>query len=331
MAAWRPSAVSTFRVGRTAARPAQRRRNAQETRLDVGQIEHLEECVLIVRPPRRSTSRTIMTGPAAIPARRKKEVVHFSGTIPARMIYGLDLAYVHHAGFSEYARRTAPAVARLLAAGQPFSRQARRRLPVIEFGSGGGTTARYLSTRGFDVLGFDQSAAMVRLARRTAPRARFAVGSLASTPLPRCGAIIALGEVVNYLGDRRSIPAHDRGLFRFFARAARALEPGGLLLFDFMESARHRTFDASARSGHDWVVVASARAEGASLTRHITTIRNVSGRLRLSQEMHRVRLYRRRTIVAALRSAGFRVVLRRSLGRVPVIRGDAVVVARRPS
>jgi len=129
---------------------------------------------------------------------------------------------------------------------------------------------------------------MVRLARRTAPRARFAVGSLASTPLPRCGAIIALGEVVNYLGDRRSIPAHDRGLFRFFARAARALEPGGLLLFDFMESARHRTFDASARSGHDWVVV-------------------------------------------ALRSAGFRVVLRRSLGRVPVIRGDAVVVARRPS
>jgi hypothetical protein len=115
------------------------------------------------------------------------------------MIYGVDLAYVHHAGFSEYARRAAAEVARFLAAGK-LSRQARRRLPVIEFGSGGGTTARYLSGRGFDVLGFDQSHAMVTLARRTAPLARFAVGSLASTPLPRCRAIIALGEVVNYLG-----------------------------------------------------------------------------------------------------------------------------------
>ena len=246
------------------------------------------------------------------------------------MIYGADLAYVHHAGFSEYARRTAPEIARLLAAGRLFSRQARRGLPVIEFGSGGGTTARYLSSRGFDVLGFDQSAAMVRLARRTAPLARFAAGSLTRTPLPRCGAIIALGEVVNYLGDRHTAAAHDRRLFRFFDRAARALEPGGLLLFDFMESARHRTFDASARSGHDWAVVASARAEGAMLTRRITTVRNVSGRLRLSQETHRVRLYRRRAIAAALRRSGFRVAIRRSLGRVEVIRGDAVAVARRP-
>jgi SAM-dependent methyltransferase len=244
------------------------------------------------------------------------------------MIYGADLAYVHHAGFSEYARRTAPEIARLLAACQPFSRQARRSLPVVEFGSGGGTTAQYLSGRGFDVLGFDQSPAMVTLARRTAPLARFAVGSLATTPLPRCGAIIALGEVVSYLDDRHSTSAHDRRLFHFFDRAARALEPGGLLLFDFMESARHRTSAASARSGHDWAVVASARAEGAMLTRHITTVRNVSGRLRLSQETHRVRLYRRGAIAAALRRSGFRVAIRGSLGRVPVIGGDAVVVAR---
>ena len=247
------------------------------------------------------------------------------------MIYGADLAYIHHAGFSEYARRAAPEIARLLTASRPFSRPARRRLPVVEFGSGGGTTARYLSSRGLDVLGFDQSAAMVRLARKTAPLARFAGGSLGSTPLPRCGAIIALGEVVNYLGDRHSVSTHDRRLFRFFDRAARALEPGGLLLFDFMESARHRTFAATARSGRDWVVVASARAEGAVLTRQITTVRIVGGRLRVSQETHRVRLYRRGVIAAALRRAGFRVTIGRSMGPVAVIRGDAVVVARRPS
>jgi hypothetical protein len=172
---------------------------------------------------------------------------------------------------------------------------------------------------------------MVTLARRTAPLARFAVGSLASTPLPRCRAIIALGEVVNYLGDRHSASTHDRRLFRFFDRAARALEPGGLLLFDFMESARHRTFEASTRVGRDWAVVAGARADGAILTRHITTIRQINGRLRISQETHQVRVYRRQVIAAALRRAGFSVAIRRSLGRVPVIRGDAVVVAHRPS
>ena len=244
------------------------------------------------------------------------------------MIYGADLAYVHHAGFSEFARRTAPEIARILAASQPFSRHPRGGVPVVEFGSGGGTTARYLSRRGFDVLGFDQSPAMVMLARRTAPLARFAAGSLARTPLPRCGAIIALGEVVNYLGDRHSTPTHDRNLFRFFDRAARALEPGGLLLFDFMESARHRTFDANGRGGRDWAVVASARVEGAMLTRHITTIRHVSGRFRVSQETHRVRVYRRGTIAAALRRSGFHVMIRRSIGAVPLIRGDAIVAAR---
>lgn len=243
------------------------------------------------------------------------------------MIDGADLAYVHHAGFSEYARRSAPEIARFLAARQPFSVRGWRCSPVIEFGSGGGTTAEYLSRRGFDVLGIDLSAAMVALARKNAPLARFTVGSLASTPLPRCGAIIALGEVVNYLGARRSTSAHDRGLFQFFARAARALEPGGLLLFDCMESARQRTFDASTRSGTDWAVVASARADRAILTRSITTIRQVKGRLRLSQETHRVRLYHRRAIAAALHRLGFRVEIRQSIGRVPLIRSDVVVFA----
>ena len=243
------------------------------------------------------------------------------------MIYGADLAYVHHTGFSEYARRTAPEIGRLITGLKPFSATSRRRPPVIEFGSGGGTTARYLAACGLDVRGFDQSLAMVALARKNAPLARFAVGSLASTALPRCGAIIALGEVVDYLGDRHSLSAHDRGLFRFFGRAARALEPGGLLLFDFMESARHRTFDSSTRSGRDWALVASARADGAILTRSITTIRQVNGRLRLSQETHRVRLYHRRAIAAVLRRAGFRVAFRRSIGRVPLIRGDVAVFA----
>jgi SAM-dependent methyltransferase len=243
------------------------------------------------------------------------------------VIYARDLAYVHHHGFGDYARRAAPELARLLARLAPFSAARRGRSLIVELGCGGGTTAAYLTRRGFRVLGIDQSRAMVELARTTAPGVRFQVGTLASTRLPRCAAIIALGEVVNYVAGPRRVRAHDRLLFRFFARASRALEPGGLLLFDFMESARGRTYDALVRSGGDWAIASSAKVSGPLLTRHITTVRAVHDTLRVAHETHCVRLYSRRTIAAALRQAGFRVTMRRSIGRVPVIHGDVVAFA----
>ena len=245
-----------------------------------------------------------------------------------RVIYADDLAYVHHAGFGDYARRAAPELARLLARRPPFTPARRGRSLVVEFGCGGGTTAACLTGRGFRVRGIDQSRAMVKLARQTAPNARFQAGSLARTPIPRCGAIVALGEVVNYLtAARGGVRAHDRQLFEFFGRAARALEPGGVLLFDFMESAAGRTYDALIRSGRDWAIVSSAKAAGLLLTRRITTLRSVGGTLRLAQEIHRVRLYRRNVMAAALRNAGFAVTMRRSIGRVRVIHGDLVALA----
>jgi SAM-dependent methyltransferase len=79
------------------------------------------------------------------------------------MIYADDLAYVHHAGFGDYARRAAPELTRLLSRRAPFSPARRGRSLVVEFGCGGGTTAAYLSDRGFSVLGVDQSPAMVKL------------------------------------------------------------------------------------------------------------------------------------------------------------------------
>lgn len=245
------------------------------------------------------------------------------------MIYADDLAHVHHAGFGDYARRAAPEIARLLARRPPFAPGRRRRSLVVEFGSGGGTTAAYLANRGYRVVGIDQSPAMVRLARTTAPRARFEVGSLTSTALPRCGAIIAIGEVVNYIAATRGgVRTHDERLFRFFARAARALEPGGLLLFDFMETApRGRTHEGRIRSADDWAIVSTAAAQGRQLVRQITTVRTLKGKLRVSQETHRVRLYNRRAIAAALRKAGFVVAMRRSIGRIGVIPGDVVAVA----
>jgi hypothetical protein len=97
-----------------------------------------------------------------------------------------------------------------------------------------------------------------------------------------------------------------------------------------MESASGRTYDGMSRTGDDWTMVASARVDGPLLTRHITTVRYVQRRLRVAQEVHRVRLYSRGTIAAALGRAGFAVTMRRSIGRVRVIRGDVVACAHLP-
>jgi SAM-dependent methyltransferase len=191
---------------------------------------------------------------------------------------------------------------------------------VVEFGCGGGTVARHLTDHGYSVLGIDQSPAMIRLARRNAPRARFKVGSLATATLPRCDAIVALGEVVSYNSKQED-------LLRFFRRAGTVLRPGGLLVFDFIESAEGRTFKAKSRAGEDWAIVIRATAKGRVLTRHITTFRKIGRHYRRSREIHHVRLYNRSEIATALRGAGFTVTLRRSIGRVRLIRGDLLAIA----
>src|SRR4029078_5065734 len=81
-------------------------------------------------------------------------------------------------------------------------------------------------------LGIDISPSMIRLARRHAPAATFRVGSFLSVPLPQCAAVTSIGEVVNYAFDRRS---GIRGLAQFFRRVFRALQPGGIFVFDIVE------------------------------------------------------------------------------------------------
>src|SRR5262245_43033983 len=108
-------------------------------------------------------------------------------------MYSTDLAHVHHTGFNHFADDVAPHIARILSRAGP---QAGR---IVELGCGGGTLARHLSDHGYDVRGFDISAAMIRLARREAPQARFGVASLTDVRIPPCDAVIAIGEVVTYV------------------------------------------------------------------------------------------------------------------------------------
>jgi SAM-dependent methyltransferase len=241
-----------------------------------------------------------------------------------RSFYAADLAYVHDAGFRGFADRAAPGILP----------QLRRHCPrggrVVEIGCGSGGLTRHLAQTGFRVLGVDISPAMLRLARRRAPGAQFRVASYYDYAPPPCAAIVAVGECLNYLaGGRRR---HETALRHFFRRAGAALAPGGLLLFDFLEPFAGRPRGRNAEvSGPDWLVLAAVGVDRKRqiLTRHITTIRRVGRRQRLSFERHRQCLLRRRDVARWLRAAGFTVEFRRGYGRRRLAPGQAVALAIR--
>lgn len=136
--------------------------------------------------------------------------------------YGSGLAEVHHVGFGHIAREAAPFVLGLLGPGAPG------RL-VVDLGCGTGVLARALTDAGYGVLGVDLSEDMLRPARQTAPAARFVRASPLDAEVPACACVTAVGEAVNYAFDERAGPA---ALRRLFARVQRALEPGGVFVFD---------------------------------------------------------------------------------------------------
>jgi SAM-dependent methyltransferase len=234
-------------------------------------------------------------------------------------MYSADLAYIHDAGFGNFAKSVAPEIARI------FRRAGIVGGRVVEFGCGSGTLAAHLQARGYDVSGFDISHAMIRLARTNAPGVRFRVASLGSARLPACDAVVGIGEVVTYL------PVGPRTLRRFFRRVHAALRPGGVLVFDFMESARNRTYDTKVIAGKDWTMAvrASFSESRNRLTRSMTMTRRTARGARRSSETHHVRLYGRRGMRNMLERCGFTVTMRRAYGRHGLLPGDVAVIARK--
>jgi len=234
-------------------------------------------------------------------------------------LYSRDLAYIHDTAFGDVSRGTAPEIIRIL-------RQAHINAGrVVEVGCGSGLLAQRLTAAGYDVLGFDVSRSMIRLARRRAPAATFRVASLTRARIPPCRAVVSVGEVVTYV--RGGLPE----LRRFFERVHAALAPGGLLLFDFLHSARGRTYPAKTVAGRGWTMAVRAdyNARTRVLTRHMAIARRVGGRVRRFQETHRVRVYNRRALVSALERIGFDVRVSRSIGEYRLMTGDSAVIARR--
>jgi SAM-dependent methyltransferase len=225
--------------------------------------------------------------------------------------YRRDLAWIHHAGFSEFARAATPGVIALL---PPQGL-------IVEIGCGSGVLARALTDAGFDVLGIDASPAMIELARVQAPAAKFDVARFGDANLPSCDAIIAMGEVLNYgtLDDVK----------RLVRNASHALAAGGVLLFDVAERGSYPSHDEHRSGGDDWSVIAIKDSDGTRLTRRVLTFRDIDGVTRRDEEVHELELYAREELVAILHGHGFRTRTRRSYGSRRLPPGHIVYIAQR--
>jgi SAM-dependent methyltransferase len=240
--------------------------------------------------------------------------------------YGEDLAYIHDVGHSEYALSAAPGLLRMLAA---------RAAPggvIVDLGCGSGRWARKLNRAGYEVLGIDQSPAMIRMARKNAPDSEFLIGSLWSARLPPCDGITSLGECLNYSFDEK---AGKGAVARLFRRAYRALTPGGVLVFDFAHPGRlppGKTERRNWSEGRGWTVLTSVSGDREEnvLCRRIVSFRKTGRCYRRSEETHWLRLYRPEAIAAELAQCGFRVRKLRGYGQFRFPRGISGMLAEKP-
>lgn len=214
------------------------------------------------------------------------------------MLYGEELARIHHDHFGMVARA---------AAGELLARLGERGLAsgtVIDLAAGSGILARAASEAGFDVLGVDLSPDMLRLARAEAPRARFSLGSLWELELPPCVAVAAVGEAFGYAADPTAGPG---ALAARLDDIRRALAPGGVLLFDV--AGPGRSGPAGRRSvfwehGGQALGLVEREADG-RLERSIALFVPEGGLHRRVEETHALVLYAPEAVEAALARAGF--------------------------
>ena len=220
--------------------------------------------------------------------------------------YARDLAYIHHTGFTAFARKAVPGLLRLLRQNGVAGGL------VVDAGSGSGVWARELCERGYDVLGID-------------------VGSFLGVELPACDAVTSIGECVNYAFDRRS---GKQGLAAFFRRVYGALRPGGVFVFDIVEPGivAEGTTQRRFLEGPDWAILLEVREDRRRkmLTRQIVSFRRVGKLYRRSEEVHRLHLYSRAELLAELEAAGFEARLLGGYGRFRFQPAHVGFLARKP-
>ncbi len=228
--------------------------------------------------------------------------------------YGREQAAIHHERFGDLALDAARTLAGLLVS---------RGLTdggVTDLGCGSGILARMMSDLGYEVLGVDLSSAMIELAERNAPRARFRCESLLDVSIPPSVAVTAIGEALNYATDPRAGLDATASVAR---RVYDALAPGGIFLFDVATPGRNLGLEVRERihDHDDWMLCMKATETGDRLDRRITIFtREPNDRWARIDEHHVVQLYDVDALRALLVDIGFTVETQSSYGAE---RGDS--------
>jgi SAM-dependent methyltransferase len=212
-------------------------------------------------------------------------------------IYGDDLAMVQASGFGEFA---AAAIQEVIPKLRSFGVKR-----VIDVGCGAGVSTRALADAGFEVLGIEQSEALLPYARSAAPGAAFRLASAYETDFPPCDAVLALGETLSY--HRPDVDAHAR-VRGFFRSVSQALRYGGLLVFDVIDDDGEPLNARGWSRGADWVVLHESLEDRATrrLVRNIETFRlTATGTYRRTSETHDVCLFDGHAVKAWLEQEGF--------------------------
>jgi len=241
-----------------------------------------------------------------------------------KQYYKEDLAFIHDAGFSEWARKSVPGLLEIL------KRNGIREGLVVDLGCGSGVWAQALWKAGFAVLGIDISKSMIEIARNKLPAAEFRVASIFNTSIPSCKAVTSISECLNYMFDS----GHDGKMRRLFDRVYNALTPGGVFVFDIAEPGQVKAGSPTKgfTEGDGWIVLVEKEEDAGRglLTRRITSFRKVGSHYRRSDEVHRQRLFKASDIAKELRRAGFKVIIQRGYGEYRLPPAHAVLIARKP-
>lgn len=222
-------------------------------------------------------------------------------------LYDQDLAYIHAAGFGGLAQGAAPEIVRLLnSAAIPVR-------GIVDAGCGAGTLAARLVEAGFEVTGIDSSADLLAIARTAVPGARFVNASIYDADVPPCEAMVALGEPLTYHSEEADADSLVQSVFR---RASGILPPGGMLIFDVIETGEPTLAGRAWASGEDWAVLVHTSEDQAArtLVRSIETFRRVGQLYRRGRAIHRIRVFDTGELAGALAACGFAVETAQAYG-----------------
>jgi SAM-dependent methyltransferase len=200
---------------------------------------------------------------------------------------------------------------------------------VLEVGCGSGLLTKHLVEAGHRVIATDASPAMVELAKVYAAGVEdVGVLVLPDDALPSADAVVSVGHVVNYVGDRDAV-------LKAIVAIAGAVRPGGLFAIDVCDlewAALRRNAPGAGKIADDWAIAVefSTPAPDRFVRDIATFVRNDDGTWRRSDERHENVLLDTKDLPALLAPHGLDVTVGESFGTETLPAGLRTLIGRRP-